>query len=101
MGEPFSVTSLTSVRASAEALSADALRRLLRIYQSARCFWAAALEALDNPESVWRLTGEEFEVRLLRRKAAFDHAILAFDIIALRFEERFGPLEQRMETELL
>lgn len=93
--------SLSVARASADHLSAPALRQLLRIHQSARCFWQASLDALENPSLIWKLSGDEFETRLQRRTAGFEFAVAAFDLIALRYEERFGVVEQRMETELL
>jgi hypothetical protein len=93
--------SLAIVKTSADVLPAPLLLWLLKFYQGERCFWEAALEALENPIAIWRLSSDEFEALHRRRAAAAEQAVAAFDLIASRYEERFGPVSQRMETELL
>lgn len=64
-------------------------------------FWQSALDVLESPVRIAPLTGEAFEELSTRRMGMLTLHVAAFDIIAVAFEERFGAVSQRMETELL
>ena len=88
-------------RASAEHLPEPLLRRLLQVHQISRLSWATKLAMLENPVLIAPLSGDKFQALLQHRTKMFNQSITEFDLIALAYERRFGPVAPVLGGETL